>query len=69
MCIEVVDATTYRTVLEGVVEASGHAGKLCVMSPPIELEPVQFTLSWHHRNDTHPAQRWLRALILAAGSP
>ncbi|KAB2790334.1 LysR family transcriptional regulator [Brucella anthropi] len=63
----VASSDMISTVLEGVVEASGQADKLCVMSPPIELKPAQFTLSWHRRNDTHPAQRWLREMILAAG--
>ncbi|NTA40231.1 LysR family transcriptional regulator [Agrobacterium salinitolerans] len=62
----VASSDMISTVLEGVVEASGHADRLCVMPPPLDLEPVQFTLSWHRRNDTHPAQRWLRDLILAA---
>jgi DNA-binding transcriptional LysR family regulator len=51
------------TLMEGVVRASGHAHELCVLPPPIDLEPVQFVLSWHRRNDVHPAQRWFRDCI------
>jgi DNA-binding transcriptional LysR family regulator len=54
------------TVMEGVVSASGHADKLAVLKPPLELEPVQFVMSWHRRNDTHPAQRWFRSCVAAA---
>jgi DNA-binding transcriptional LysR family regulator len=54
------------TVMEGVVSASGHADKLAVLKPPLELEPVQFVMSWHRRNDTHPAQRWFRNCVAAS---
>jgi len=53
------------TVMGGVVAASGHADKLCVLSPPLDLEPVPFVLLWHKRNDVHPAQRWFRNCIAA----
>ncbi len=51
------------TLMGGVVSASGHAGELCVLDPPLDLDPVAFVLSWHKRNDGHPAQRWLRDCI------
>lgn len=51
------------TILEGVVRASGHAERLCVLAPPLELEPVQFLLSWHRRNEVHPAQQWFRSFV------
>jgi len=35
------------TLMAGVVSASGHAGELCILDPPLELEPVAFVLSWH----------------------
>lgn len=54
------------TVMEGVVSASGHADKLVMLKPPVELEPVQFLMSWHRRNETHPAQRWFRTCIATA---
>jgi DNA-binding transcriptional LysR family regulator len=54
------------TIMEGVVSASGHAGDLAVLKPPLDLETVQFVMSWHRRNDTHPAQRWFRTCIAAA---
>ncbi len=51
------------TVMSGVVSASGHADELCILNPPFDLDPVPFVMSWHRRNDTHPAQRWFRDCI------
>ena len=51
------------TLMLGVVEASGWADQLTIVQPPIELEPCCYVMSWHRRNDEHPAQRWLRACI------
>jgi DNA-binding transcriptional LysR family regulator len=51
------------TLMAGVVSASGHARDLCILTPPLELDPVPFVLAWHRRNDTHPAQRWLRDMV------
>lgn len=51
------------TLMSGVVTASGHLPGLCVLSPPLDLDPVQFVMSWHRRNDVHPAQRWFRDCI------
>ncbi len=51
------------TVMGGVVLASGHADELCVFDPPLALDPVPFVMSWHRRNDVHPAQRWFRDCI------
>jgi DNA-binding transcriptional LysR family regulator len=51
------------TLMSGVVSASGYERDLCVLSPPLDLDPVSFVLVWHRRNDTHPAQRWLREVI------
>lgn len=60
------------TLMEGVVDASGQADNLIARGPPLDLAPVPFVMSWHRRNDTHPAQRWFRAVIaalpVAAGS-
>ena len=47
----------------GVVAASGHADQLCVLDPPLDLDPVPFVTSWHRRNDARPAQRWFRACV------
>jgi DNA-binding transcriptional LysR family regulator len=55
------------TVMQGVVAASGQEGVLSILKPPIPLEPVPFVMTWHRRNDGHPAQRWLREAI--AGLP
>jgi DNA-binding transcriptional LysR family regulator len=54
------------TVVEGVVAGSGYADRLKVFDFPIPLNPVPFVLSWHRRNDAHPAQRWFRDSLLAA---
>lgn len=51
------------TLMAGVVRASSHAAALAILPPPIELAPVPFMLSWHRRNDVHPAQRWFRDCI------
>lgn len=51
------------TLMAGVVAASGHARELEVLVPPLELEPVPFVMTWHRRNDTHPAQRWFRECV------
>ena len=51
------------TVMGRAVAASGHAHELCVLDPPLDLEPVRFVMAWHRRNDTHPAQRWFRDCV------
>jgi DNA-binding transcriptional LysR family regulator len=51
------------TLMKGVVDASGYREQLCVLNPPLELESAKFDLSWHRRNEVHPAQRWLRGVI------
>jgi len=55
------------TLMAGVIPASGQADALAVRPPPIDLDPITFTMSWHRRNDVHPAQRWLRDFV--AGLP
>ena len=55
------------TLMEGVVRGSPHAGQLQIFEPPLELPEVPFVLAWHRRNDSHPAQRWLRERIAAHG--
>ncbi len=37
--------------------------------PPLDLDPVPFVMSWHRRNDGHPAQRWLRETIASLFAP
>jgi len=51
------------TLMLGVVEASGWRDRLEVLAPPIELAPCPYVMSWHRRNDAHPAQRWLRGCL------
>lgn len=57
------------TLMVGVVEASGRAGELSILTPPISLAPVPFVMSWHRRNDAHPAQRWFRDFIAVHRPP
>jgi len=57
------------TLMAGVIPASGHADGLTVVDPPLDLDPVPFVMSWHRRNDGHPAQRWLRETIAALFAP
>ena len=57
------------TVMRGMVAASGHADKLCVLEPPLDLDPVPFVMSWHRRNDAHPAQRWFRDCVTSSSVP
>ena len=51
------------TLMAGVIPASGHAELLTVIDPPINLDPIPFIMSWHRRNDGHPAQRWFRETV------
>ncbi|WP_225773250.1 LysR family transcriptional regulator [Inquilinus sp. Marseille-Q2685] len=53
------------TLMRGVVASSGHADALCLLDPPLDLPPVPFVLSWHRRNDAHPAQHWFRDFVAA----
>lgn len=57
------------TLMAGVVEASGHAERLAMLDPPVALEPCAYKMSWHRRNDTHPAQRWLRQCVTSVSRP
>lgn len=56
------------TIMGGVVSASGRAGELSVLAPPLDLAPVPFAMAWHRRNDGHPAQRWFRNCIADVAS-
>ncbi|MGO4128835.1 LysR family transcriptional regulator [Inquilinus sp. YAF38] len=53
------------TLMQGVVEASGLADALQLMPPPLDLPAIPFALSWHRRNEAHPAQRWFRDFVAA----
>jgi len=59
----VASSDLVATLMEGVVHASGYADKLYISPPPLTLGRVKFGMSWHRRNDVHPAQRWLRGII------
>ncbi|KQW31176.1 LysR family transcriptional regulator [Rhizobium sp. Root274] len=51
------------TLMRGVVEASDATGDLAIFEPPLPLGSVRFDMSWHRRNDVHPAQRWFREFL------
>lgn len=51
--------------MEAVVTGSGMAHTLTVRPCPVELTPVEFQLLWHKRSDGHPAQTWLRELLVS----
>ncbi|WP_225767717.1 LysR family transcriptional regulator [Inquilinus sp. Marseille-Q2685] len=61
----IASSNMIATLMTGVVTASGQADRLCVLQPPLDLDAVQFSLSWHRRNDAHPGQRWFRDCIAA----
>jgi DNA-binding transcriptional LysR family regulator len=61
----VASSDMVATVIEGVVANSGYADRLKVFDFPLPLNPIPFVLSWHRRNDGHPAQQWLRNGLLA----
>jgi DNA-binding transcriptional LysR family regulator len=62
----VASSDMVATVIESVVAHSGFAEHLAVFDFPLPLNPIPFVLSWHRRNDGHPAQQWLRNGIMAA---
>ncbi|MCW7541281.1 LysR family transcriptional regulator [Aquabacterium sp. A7-Y] len=51
------------TVMKRVALQSPARSKLVLFPPPVPLPVVVFDLMWHRRNDSHPAQQWLRNLI------
>lgn len=59
----VASSDLIATLMEGVVLASGHADRLAILPPPLNLGKAQFAVSWHRRNDVHPAQKWFRQCI------
>lgn len=36
---------------------------LCALKPPIDIEPVRFSLVWSFRLSTDPGNQWLRTLV------
>lgn len=55
------------TVMKRVALNSSARRALVLFPPPVALAEVVFDLIWHRRNDTHPAQRWLRTLVELLG--
>lgn len=48
-----------------LLERSGRDPSVRLVRPPAEIEPMTYSLSWHPRLHDDPAQRWLRATIVA----
>ena len=59
----VVRSDLIATLMAGVIEASAPTDDLVVLTPPLALDSVPFVLSWHRRNEAHPAQRWMRETV------
>jgi len=53
------------TVMKRVAHNSQVWQKLVAFAPPVALPECGYDLMWHRRNDSHPAQRWLREQIAA----
>lgn len=64
----VAQSDLIATLMAGVVAASGHAADLAVLPLPVEVAPVPYALSWHRRNEAHPAQRWFRDFVVQQAS-
>lgn len=47
--------------------ARDRADRLQVFEPPVPVPGFSLALVWHDRTSDHPAQRWLRARLRAAG--
>ena len=63
----VVSRSNLLTVLPaGFVAATGYGNELVTRELPLALAPVHVVMLWHLRRDPDPAQRWLRAKLLAA---
>lgn len=46
--------------------ARDRANRLQVFEPPVPVPGFSIAMAWHDRTSDHPAQRWLRARLLAA---
>ncbi|WP_236016346.1 LysR substrate-binding domain-containing protein [Brucella endophytica] len=56
------------TVMAGVVTASGHADRLAVLKPPLELPRVQFLMSWASSKRHAPGATLVQKLYCGCGS-
>ncbi len=56
------------TVMTRVVQHALERDELDLYPPPVDLPEIVYDLMWHRRNDGHPAQQWLRALIASVAS-
>ncbi len=45
--------------------ARDRADRLLVLDPPVPVPGFSLAMAWHDRATDHPAQRWLRARLLA----
>lgn len=53
------------TLLSRVATSSGLRHELVLFPPPIELAEIEFSLIWHRRQESQPAQVWLRERVAA----
>ncbi len=51
-----------------MVLAMQSPANLVVHAPPIPIPDMRVSLTWHRRFEQDPANRWLRALVVAAAS-
>jgi DNA-binding transcriptional LysR family regulator len=42
---------------------AGHADRLTLFDPPIDLPPFSLSAAWHPRSDRDAAHRWMRSLL------
>lgn len=56
------------TIMKRVALNSPAGLKLAFFPPPVALPEIVFHLIWHRRNDSHPAQQWLRGVIESVAS-
>lgn len=47
--------------------ARDRADRLQMFAPPLPVPGFSIAMVWHDRTNDHPAQRWLRTRLLAAG--
>jgi DNA-binding transcriptional LysR family regulator len=63
----VVAATDFLATLPDFVARSfSHALGLQVLAPPLAMGDAQLSMYWHDRTHRHPAQRWLRKVLVEA---
>lgn len=62
---EIVERSDMVALVPGRV-ARDRAVRLRVLEPPVPVPGFSLAMVWHDRTTDHPAQKWLRARLLAA---